>query len=156
MAQGGQPQGAPVAPAGPPQPAPPTHAQTVAALRHLHTINAEFEPILRDTDCGKVSVKSAIIDAAVKLVAERVVPQAAAVMLLSQVPDDPLEQRKWLTKFYQGNEQAANTVLEHHAAGGPQSLNWQQDQSGFTPHDQAGHMKTMDGVVSNYRGGARG
>ncbi|HLH92066.1 MAG TPA: hypothetical protein VKX28_26840 [Xanthobacteraceae bacterium] len=133
-------------------PPPPTHAQTVATLRHLHMVNAAFAPILQDRDLGKTDQKSSIIDAVVHLVAERVVPQASAVMLLSQVPTDPLEQRKWLQNFYDGNERAAVTVLEHHAAGGPQTLDWQADQASFTPYDRNAHMKTMDGVVANYRG----
>lgn len=135
--------------------APPSHAQTVATLRHLHAVNREFGVVLQNPNLGKSDVKSAVIDAVTKLTADRIVSPAAAVMLLTQVPDQPLDQRKWAQNFYDSNARAEAMVLDHHAAGGPASLDWGADQAGFTPPDTDNHMKTMDGVVAHYKGGHR-
>lgn len=162
VAPGGSPSqpgaGGPMQPGGPQQAPtpPPSHAQTVATLRHLQNVNREFGPILKNPDLGKSDMKSAVIDAGTKLVADRIVTPAAAVMLLSQVPTDPLDQRKWLQNFYDTNEKAQMTVLDHHASGGPTNLDWQSDQAGFMPHDPDGHMKAMEGVMTHYKGGGRG
>lgn len=163
--QGGQPQvmqqgppqqiAPPQAPQGPPQapqaPAP-THAQTVAALRHFHAIGAELQGLLRDPDIGKVDMKGKIIDGATKLVAQKIFSPAQAVASLGDVPDKPFDQKQWVLSNFEQIKQAADAVLDHHRmafAGQPDDL----EQPGASPDD---HMKTMDALHGHYQGLSRG
>lgn len=133
-------------PGGAPQqqaPPPPTHAQTMAALRHFHAIEDELKPILEDPQLGKSSVKSKIVDGVTKLVANKIITPAQAVMQLASVPDDPLQQRKWATDQMVTTMHAQDTILHHHAQGGP------EDPAAMTSNPDD-HLQAMDSVMSNY------
>jgi|SRR5665213_960069 len=99
------------------QPAPPTHAQTVAALRHIDAIKGVLAPLLQDPALGKSNMKMPIIDAVTKLVSERIISAGTAVDQLSKVPADPLLQRKVLQTMMQQAFQAERVILAHHAMG---------------------------------------
>jgi hypothetical protein len=104
------------APAAAAQQAPipaPTHAQTVAALRHFHAIQQQLDLLLKNPDLGKSSIKSAIIDGTTRLVAERILSAPEAVAQLSNVPDDPQAQRKWVQTTMMQTYQANEAVLAH-------------------------------------------
>src|ERR1700732_471362 len=92
MPQGAAPQAPPGAPQQPGQatPPPPTHEQTVAALRHFDAVKRELEIILTDPALGKTSVKTKIIDGVTRLVATRFLKSAQAVDELAEVPSDRL------------------------------------------------------------------
>lgn len=133
----------PQAPAVPPAP---THAQTVATLRHFRAVATELEGLLSDPDLGKADLRSKIIDGASKLVADRIIPPAEAVSTLATVPDRPYDQRVWLQKQMAQAMQARDAVLMHHGmafAGQP------QDQDAGNPED---HMATMQGMMSAHYG----
>jgi hypothetical protein len=143
LQQGGPPQ----APQG--MPAPPSHEQTVAALRHFHAIHDEVKILLDNPALGKSDVKPQIIDGVTKLVAERIISPAQAVMQLSEVPQDPLQQRKWLQQMMQQTAQAANAVLDHHAAGHEGSLDWAQESQTQHPSPDS-HMDMMAAMGAQY------
>jgi hypothetical protein len=110
--------GAPGVQSSPPaQPSPPTHAQTVAALRHFDAIKGVLTPLLQDPALGKSSMKSQIIDGVTKLVSERIISAGKAVDELSKIPADPLLQRKILQGMMQNAIQAERVILAHHAMG---------------------------------------
>lgn len=130
------------------QPPAPTHGQTVAALRHFDAIERQLEPLLKDEKLGRSNMKSAIIDAVTKLVAGRIMTPATAVMQLGTVPDDPLQQRKWVMQHDQQARAAKDSVLDHHRtafAGAPEEMIAAQGQS--SPDD---HMDTMSGLMAHY------
>lgn len=152
--QNGQQQGQPAASPGAPQPAapaPPTHEQTVVALRHFHAIIGEVQDLLKDPETGKFDMKSRIIDGVTKLVSERMISPAQAVVQLSQVPSDPLEQRKWLQTQLQQAVTAANAVVDHHAAGHDGTLDFAQEGQAQGPHPDQ-HMGHMAALGANYGG----
>jgi hypothetical protein len=127
-------------------PAPPTHAQTVTALRHFDAVKGVLEPLLQDPALGKSNMKSQIIDGVTKLVAGRIIPAATAVDQLSKVPSDPLLQRKALQNMMQQAVQAEQVILAHHAIGfagqGPEPI----------PHTDT-HMDHMAAILANYSRG---
>lgn len=139
LQQGGQQQQQSAAPA------PPTHAQTVAALRHFDAIKNELTTILKNPTLGKADVKSQIIDGVTKLVSERMMKPADAVIQLSQVPTDPLQQKKWAQTQFSQAMQAEQAILAHHAQGfagqGPEPTPSRDDQ-----------MDHMAALHSNYGG----
>lgn len=135
-------QGGPV-PQAQAAPAPPTHDQTVAALRHFDAIKGELKTLLGNSSLGKSDVKSQIIDGVARLVSQRIMKPEQAVIELSQVPKEPLQQRKWLQQQMTQAVQAERGILAHHAAGfagqGPMP----------TPNADD-HMDHMGSLTANY------
>jgi hypothetical protein len=114
---GGQQQGGPAVPGQQQQQAPaPTHAQTVAALRHFQIIGKELEGLLLNPEIGKADIRSAIIDAVTRLVADRIISPAEAVSQLGQVPDRPFDQKQTIENMYKQTMMAESAVLDHHGA----------------------------------------
>ncbi len=108
--------------AGPQQqmPPPPSHQMTVAALRHFDAIEQETKGLLADPDCGKMDMKSKIIDGAAGLVARGIMTPTTAVDQLATVPKSPFDQKQWLEQHLMQAIQSADAVLTHYQMGGPQ------------------------------------
>lgn len=140
---------APQAGGGPQAPPPaPTHAQTVAALRHFHAIQQQLDIVLKNPDLGKSSVKDQIIDGTMKLVAGRILSPAEAVTQLMNVPDDPQAQRKWVQTTLMQTYQANEAVLAHRqnaVANGTAP----QEQPG-QDYDSDHHGSHMSALLSHY------
>jgi hypothetical protein len=152
--QGGPPASPQGAAQGQQAPPAPSHVQTVAALRHFDAIKQELDGLWTNPALGKSSIKDSIIDGTTKLVSERIISPAAAVMQLGKVPDAPLEQRKWVQMLLQQTIQAANAVLDHHAAGSPGTLDWAQEGQQQAPNPD-NHMQMMSSLHSQYQNGGR-
>jgi hypothetical protein len=133
------------------QPAPPTHEQTVAALRHFDAIKGGLQELLKDPVTGRSDVKDKIIDGMAKLVSERMVSAPQAVMTLSQVPSDPVAQRKWLQTQLQQTLQAEAGIMEHHRNTNLGSGDWatEAQKHASKPDDHMGHMSAL---AANYGG----
>lgn len=140
------------APAAVPQqsPAPPSHEQTVAALRHFDAIKGGLTELLKDPATGRSDVKDKIIDGMAKLVAERMVAAPQAVSQLSQVPSDPVAQRKWLQGMLQQTLQAENGVLDHYGAGNPYLGSVADHMAAHKPSSRDDHMGHMKALHANY------
>lgn len=138
---------------GPPQqqPAPPpapSHAQTVAALRHFTAIEKETATLLKNPDCGKTDMRSAIIDGVTRLVAKGITTAADAVRELGSVPDKPFDQKQWLEKVFTQATQAQTAMLALHQHGVANGMT--PDQTAPSPDD---HQATMSGLAAQFRGG---
>jgi hypothetical protein len=126
----------------------PTHDQTVAALRHVHAVTVQLQKLLRDPDLGKSNFRSKIIDAMTALVSENMIPPAAAVQQLGQVPDSPFQQKQWLQAKFMQNLQMGAAVLAHHAtayAGQPEQPTPKRDN----------HLQDMQAMMGAHYGGGR-
>jgi hypothetical protein len=126
----------------------PSHAQTVAALRHFHAIQQQLDLLLKNPDLGKSSIKTAIIDGTTRLVAERILSAPEAVAQLSNVPDDPQAQRKWVQTTMQQTYQANEAILAHRQSA---------VASGTAPpeppgaeYDPDNHTQHISGLAANY------
>lgn len=127
-----------------------SHQQAVAALRHFHAIDKELMTLLKDPDLGRADLKSAIIDGATGLVANRIIAPGQAVAQLADVPEKPRDQKKWVEQHYQQNKLAANTVLDHYRQANPDPR--AAIAAAAQPHDPDQHMRTMSGVMAAYKG----
>lgn len=147
--QGGPPQQG----AAPQQTPAPSHVQTVAALHHFHAIQTELEGLMKNPALGKSSIKSEIIDGTTKLVSERIISPADAVMQLGKVPDAPLEQRKWVQMMMTQTQQATNAIISHRQNAVMSGIAPQEDpNAAYNPDD---HMKTVSGLVASHYSGGR-
>src|SRR5262249_4695331 len=97
----------------------PSLQQTVAALRHFDAVKRELGVLLGNPAIGKSDAKSQIIDGVMNLVSERFMSPEEAVITLSKVPENPLQQRKWLQTTLAQTQQSENAVLDHFGAGNP-------------------------------------
>jgi hypothetical protein len=133
----------------------PTHTQTVAALRHFNAILGELKGLLQNPDLGKANLKSTIIDGMTKLVAERIIPPAAAVSQLASVPDVPFQQKQWTVNHYAQTVQAAAAVLDHHRQSAMGTGNYDLENALHGDEsDPDSHMETMQGMMQqHYAGG---
>src|SRR6202012_3240727 len=124
-------------------PPPPDHQQTVAALRHFDAIKAELETLMKSDALGKSSVKSQIIDGATKLVSERLMPASEAVPLLASVPENPIDQRKWVQQHYQNAVMSERAVVAQHGTG-------YAGQGPMPTPSADGHMDSMASLRAGY------
>src|ERR1019366_1241346 len=151
--QGGGVQPMQQAPQGAQQAPPaPTHAQTVAALRHFTALKQELTVLLKNPDLGKADMKSAIIDGVTKLVADRIVPPAAAVQKLAMVPDTPFQQKKWIEQDYAQVTQAENSVLDHHRAQAIGTGNFQLENE-LHQSNPDNHLQDIQGMMASHYSG---
>ena len=130
----------------PQPPQPPSHAQTVAALRHFKAILDQLQGLLKNPELGRADLKSQIIDGVTKLVADRMMAPNTAVTELASVPPKPFDQKQWAVKHYQQTMQARDFVLAHHAA----AFAGQPPQPAPSPD---GHMDAMNSLMQGYSAG---
>lgn len=141
-----QPQQQGNAPQMPAQAPAPSHAQTVAALRHFDAILGQLTTLLKNPDLGKADMKSNIIDGMTKLVADRMIAPTQAVDQLSKVPDRPFDQKKWTQERANETMVARNAIIAHHAAafaGAPAEQ---------TPDNSDDHMNVMQSMMQQHYG----
>lgn len=128
---------------GPQLPPPPSHAQTVTALRHFGALESELTKLMKSPELGKDDLRSDVIDAMTRLVAKGIVPAAGAVKDLGTFPEKPFDQRTWVNQHFQNVVQAQTMILAHHAQGGPN-----------VPADEPtadSHQGTMNALQARYK-----
>jgi hypothetical protein len=130
-------------------PAAPTHSQCCGALTHFSEIRKELLKLEKNPALGRSDIQSSIIDSITDLVAKRIMKPEAAVIVLADVPSNPLLQRKWIQAKIIENRQAANSVLDHHSMATPGSLDF-ATESRHPQYDRDDHHSLMDGLAGNY------
>lgn len=133
----------------PPQP---SHAETVAALRHFDAIKKELQTLLKIETLGKADIKSQIIEGTTQLVGNRIITPAQAVMQLATVPTSPADQKKWVETHFMQTMQAENAVLDHHRAGQPGLGNYDIENAIHEPEGEQDHIGTMAGMMNTHYG----
>jgi hypothetical protein len=128
------------------QPAPrtPSTAQTVAALHRLIAVRAILAPIAQDPKLGTESVRPKLLNAASKLLAEKIMTLPEIMETIKALPEDPTDQKQFVDRIYEqvGNARAA--LLEHHYAAPPT-----EDEEPWSPEN---HDKNISQLMEHYRG----
>jgi len=107
---GQKPQGAP---AGGMQA--PSHQETVALLQHLSAFRRRWQQIADDPEIGTKNVRPQIYEMMADMMGEGYASLPEAMGLLKTIPQAPLEQKQFIEKHIQNDDQAMNAVLQHHA-----------------------------------------
>ncbi len=140
---GGAPQGA----QGAMQP--PSHHETVAILDHISAYDRHWREILEDPDVGVSSVRKKLYDAMADLMNDDYATLPQTLQLLKSFPTEPLEQKQWLEKHIQTDEQAMRAVLDHHAQGSPPgSFQDEMAAQGEAPVDRS---DLVNGAMARYK-----
>jgi hypothetical protein len=149
--QGGNPLAALAAQAAPQQqPAPaPTHAQAVAAMHRFGQIKSAMAPVIADPNLGKTNVRPKLLDAASKLLGSKVLSLPEIMNSIKNLPDDPIQQKKFVENIMNTATQAQLTVLQQHRNA---QLPEDQEPDEWTPDN---HADNMAGLMAHYQGAAK-
>lgn len=127
----------------------PSHAHTVAALRHFTIYLRAIEKLLRDPDLGRSSIKNELIDTVTGLVSKQITAPSAAVQILSTFPDDFQQQRGWLAQAYQKILLARDAVLDHHRVSHP-GLGNHAAEMARSSFERKSHIDDMKRLVRHF------
>lgn len=92
----------------------PTHAQTVAVMHRLGQIKTALRPVMDDPHLGSKNIRPKLLDAASKLLAAKVVSLTDIMSEIKGLPEDPIEQKKFVEGLYNNATQGQTAILEQH------------------------------------------
>lgn len=94
----------------------PSHQETVALLQHMSAFRRRWAAMLKDPEIGTKDMRGDVQDMMADMMADDYASLPEVMGLLKTVPTNPLEQKQWIEKHIQNDDQAMRMVLEHHAA----------------------------------------
>jgi hypothetical protein len=130
---------------------PPTHAQTVTAMRHFGELQKRLGKLLADPAVGKENMRPKIFDMGAGLLGDGFMTLPKLMNEIKTLPQDPADQKKWLQQHYTAVSKAQIAVLDHYRAGNPGSGNWQADLAAQPPAAAGEHADQMDGIMKHYQ-----
>lgn len=130
----------------------PSHGEAVAALRHFQAMGRAIFSLLKNPNLGKADIKSDMIDATTKLVAQRIMPARQAVTLMGQLPDNPFQQKQWIKQLFSQNMLAQIAVLDHHRKNNQGSGDLAQESMQHVDNSDQ-HVDVMNGMMQSHYGG---
>jgi hypothetical protein len=130
---------------------PPTHQQTVTAIRHFGELQKRLSKLLADPSVGKENMRPKIFDMAAGLLGDGFMTLPRLMNEVKTLPQDPADQKKWLQKHLEAVSRAQVSVLDHYRAGNPGSGDWRADLAAQPPEGETDHANLMDGVMKHYQ-----
>ena len=124
-----------------------TKAQLIAGLHHLSAFQKQFSPLLKNPITGKSNIRPKIFDAAATLIGEQIFSVPEVINGIKDLPDDPVDQKKWLELKLSNAAQAEQKLISDYIAQGP----GQEDQGPEWSKDT--HKDHMAGLLGNYKRG---
>ncbi len=133
--QGGQPQ----------QPTGISKQQVIAGLHHLGAFQKQFSPLLNNPGLGKTNMRPKIFDAAATLIGAGIFSVPEVMNGIKDLPDDPVDQKKWLIKKIADAGMAEKKLVHDYIAQGPgpepEGPEWSMNT----------HKDHMTGLMGNYK-----
>lgn len=124
-----------------------TKQQVIAGLHHLNSFTKQFSPLLRNPATGKSNIRPKIFDAAAQLIGAGIFTVPEVINGIKDLPDDPVDQKKWLEMKLANAQQAEQKIISDYIAQGPgpepQGPEWSPDN----------HKDHMAGLLGNYKRG---
>jgi hypothetical protein len=147
MQQGAPPQ----QPAAPPTLSP-SHDQVVAGLYHFRSLEDQLKGLIANPKFGKANIRPEVLDSMVKLIAGQSMKPTEAVNTLSDFPEAPGLQVKWVATHLKGVQQAREMMLQHRQQAAMKEDPNVPVQSAWSPDTHGEHMA---GLLSHYKPGAQ-
>lgn len=133
--------------APPPQQPAPTTAQATAAVRRLTAVMNAMREVMQSPGYGRTNIRPVLLDAASKLLGSRLLSLPEVMNSIGGVPDDPVQQKDFVSNTYNNAQRAAASVLDHHgSAVATGKLPPNGDK-----YDPANHEQHFNGAMSHYR-----
>ncbi len=129
---------------------PPSHHETVAILNHISAYDRHWRELLEDPDVGVSSVRKKLYDVMADLMNDDYATLPQTLQLLKSFPTEPLEQKQWLEKHIQTDEQAMRAVLDHHAQGSPPPGSF-QDEMAAQSEAPGERSDLVNGAMARYK-----
>lgn len=121
-----------------------TKQQLIAGLHHLNAFKTEFAPLLNNPKTGKANIRPKIFDAAATLIGANIFTVPEVINGIKDLPDDPLDQKKWLETKLMNVQQAEQKLIQDYIAQGPgqeEGPDWSMDS----------HKDHMTGLMGSYK-----
>ena len=90
-------------------------------------------PVMNDPNLGKKNIRPKILDAAADLLASKTLSLTEIMGKMASLPDDPIQQKKFVENMLNTLTQAQTMVLEHHKNAPPEPEGqgeWSKDTHG--------------------------
>lgn len=153
------PGGNPLAKLAPPQmPAPdqqqqpqapaPTAAQTTAAVHRFGAIQDSMRSVMQDKAFGRSNVRPQLLDAASKLLGQKILSLPDIMNSIKDMPDDPIQQKDFIQNLFNSAKQAEAGVLAHHAAALQSGAIQSNEDDQYSEDD---HGKHIDDIMKHYQ-----
>ena len=124
-----------------------TKQQLIAGLHHLNAFKTEFSPLLQNPKLGKGNIRPTIFERAATLIGSGIFTVPEVINGTKDLPDDPIEQKKWLETKLVNASLAEQKLIHDYIAQGPgpeaQGPEWSMDN----------HKDHMTGLLGNYKRG---
>lgn len=124
-----------------------TKQQLIAGLHHLNAFTRQFAPLLQRPEIGKSNIRPKIFDAAANLIGAGIFTVPEVINGIKDLPDDPVDQKKWLEAKLLSANQAEQKLISDYIAQGPgqdaQGPDWTADN----------HKDHMTGLMGQYKRG---
>jgi hypothetical protein len=121
-------------------------AQLQAGLHHFDAFRKAMTPILNSPQTGQANIRPKIFDASADLIGEKIFTVPEVMNGIKDLPDDPLDQKKWLQQKIMASVLAEKKLVHDYIAQGPQQ---QPDDSQWSPDSHGEHM---GGLLDSYKG----
>jgi hypothetical protein len=135
--------------APPPQQPAPTTAQATAAVRRLTAVQNAMREVMQSPGYGRTNCRPTLLDAASKLIGSRLLSLPEVMNAISGVPDDPVQQKQFVSNIYNSAQRAAASVLDHHGAA---VATGKLPPNGGDKYDPDKHEQHFNGAMSHYQG----
>jgi len=122
-----------------------TKQQVIAGLHHLNAFTKQFAPLLSNPATGKTNIRPKIFDASATLIGAGIFTVPEVINGIKDLPDDPVEQKKWLEMKLANTAMAEKKLISDYIAQGPGP-----EQDG-QPWSTDNHKEHMTGLMGNYR-----
>lgn len=121
-----------------------TKQQLIAGLHHLQSFSREFAPLLKNPKLGKANIRPKIFDAAATLIGAGIFTVPEVINGIKDLPDDPVDQKKWLEVKLINAQQAEQKLIADYIAQGPgqdEGPDWSMDN----------HKDHVTGLLGSYK-----
>ncbi len=123
------------------QPQPLSYDQTMAAVHHLQAVEKVMKPLLTDPSIGKSNIRPKVFDACADLMGEQIMSLADVMNAIKTLPDDPVDQKKWVEKIVRTSAMGVQKVTDEFM----QNENGLEEakSSQWSPDTHGDHMKAV-------------
>lgn len=129
----------------------PSHQETTALLQHLSYFRRRWSAMLSDPEVGTKNMRPEVYDLMADSLLEDYATLPEVMGLLKSLPTQPLEQKQWIEKHIQQDDQAMQAVLQHYAASRPVMGSFEEESAQANTGEEPDRAELVRGAVSRFK-----